>query len=128
MTDTHSLSGKQVLAVVDESGVEEAVASLASSGHDRVEVLRGESGIDHLDRVRRASPRGGGDRQGRCRYSAASSSELEVYERELAAGKAVLVVGVDAEEERVEVADALRQLGATNLLYHGDWTFESLGD
>ncbi len=54
--------------------------------------------------------------------------ELEVYERELAAGKAVLVVGVDAEEERVEVADALRQLGATNLLYHGDWTFESLGD
>ena len=52
--------------------------------------------------------------------------ELEVYEGSRPPARSSL--GVDAEEERVEVADALRQLGATNLLYHGDWTFESLGD
>jgi hypothetical protein len=127
VTETHSLSGKQVLAVVDESGVEEAVASLAASGHDRVEVLRGESGIEHIDRSEERPPVVGAITKAVSVFGG-EQLELEVYERELAAGKAVLVVGVDAEEERVEVADALRQLGATNLLYHGDWTFESLGD
>ncbi len=127
MTDTHSLSGKQVLAVVEESGVEEALAALSATGHDRVEVLRGESGIDHLDRSEERPPVVGAIAKAVSVFGG-EQLELEVYERELAAGKTVLVVGVDAEEERVEVADALRELGATNLLYHGDWTFESLGD
>jgi hypothetical protein len=127
VTDTHSLSGKQVLAVVEATGVEDALAALAAIGHHRVEVLRGESGIDHLDRSEERPPVVGAIAKAVSVFGG-EQLELEVYERELAAGKAVLVVGVDAEEDRVEVADALRQLGATNLLYHGDWTFESLGD
>ena len=114
--------------MVEESGVEEALGG--TLGH------RPRPGGGVAGRVGDRSPRPLRGATTECVREIAKAVsvfggeqlELEVYERELAAGKTVLVVGVDAEEERVEVADALHELGATNLLYHGDWTFESLGD
>jgi hypothetical protein len=115
-----------VIAVLDpDSETGDAVTDLTDAGF-RYEVLRGESGREHLDP---------GDRHDGLmatvrRLVEHFGDEYQVLDRlddALAAGK--LVVSVDTRPENANRAvDILRRHGGHYLWRFGEWTFTDVGD